>query len=136
MTNPKKFDNKSKKISSTNSKNLVDKSKKFCQQIKKIPSTNPSSSSSSSSIFFRKSNIHIHILDWCACALDGVTNGQGVSRSRKSFDKSDQKYFGKSDQELFNKYDQKLFDKSDQKLFDKSEMTQWRNASPGLVSGR
>ena len=22
--------------------------------------------------FFRKSNAHTHILDWCACALDGV----------------------------------------------------------------
>ena len=38
----------------------------------------------------RKSNVHAHTLDWCACALDGGkkrdqrTDGQGVSRSRMS----------------------------------------------------
>ena len=37
---------------------------------------------------FKKSNVHVHTLDWCAFALDGgkirdgPTNGQGVSRSR------------------------------------------------------
>ena len=38
--------------------------------------------------FFRKSNAHTLILDWCAFALDGVknvTNEQGVSRSWISF---------------------------------------------------
>ena len=38
--------------------------------------------------FSRKSNTHIHILDWCAFALDSVklcdTDEQGISGSRKS----------------------------------------------------
>ena len=47
-------------------------------------SSSLSLSSSSSSKNSKKSNAHIHILDSCAFALDGVKNGQTNERKRVS----------------------------------------------------